>query len=87
MGKSGAHATDDSNTMYSSGKESLLSRYERLQEKVFKMSRSVRLLLLIRSNLLRHNAQIALSLLTDGAYLRYSEEHLYQILLSSKTIN
>ena len=55
--------------------------------KVSKMTHSVRLLLFIRSNLLQHNAQIVLGLLTDSLYLNYSEEHLRNMLWSSRTMN
>lgn len=83
----GQQPSKELNSLFSSETDSLLTRYERIQEKVSKMTHSVRLLLFIRSNLLQHNAEIALGLLTDGMYLNYSEEHLQNMLWSSRTVN
>ena len=87
ISQTGHQASNELSPLFSSETDSLLSRYERVQEKVSKMTHSVRLLLFIRSNLLQHNAQIVLGLLTDSIYLNYSEEHLRNMLWSSRTLN
>jgi hypothetical protein len=83
----GSHSSDHTNLYYSNGTDSLLHRFDRMQERISNMSRSVRLLLFIRSLVLKNNAKIALNLLTDHTYLKYSEEHIYHILFASRTIN
>ncbi len=86
-GKTHSEPSKDSSPLTSKGLDNLLSSYEQMQEKISSMSHSVRLLLFIRSHLIRHNAQIVLGLLTDCAYLEYSKDRLYHILWSSRTIN
>lgn len=58
----------------------LNEQLENLIKKIEQFSRSLKLLLLLRSNLKQDNANTILDLLTNSKYLGYSVEHLSQIL-------
>ncbi len=63
----------------------LLNNFESLLGQVSKSSKSVKLLLFLRTHLLKENANKVLDLLTNDKYLNYSEGNLYGMLLSAES--
>ncbi|MEL6866999.1 MAG: hypothetical protein AAFP19_21420, partial [Bacteroidota bacterium] len=58
----------------------LITNFDSLLEQISRSSRSVKLLLFLRTRLIRENARIVLDLLTNSRYLNYSEDSLQRIL-------
>ncbi len=58
----------------------LVNNFEYLLEQISRSSRSMKLLLFLRTRLIRENARVVLDLLTNSQYLDYSEDRLQQIL-------
>ena len=77
----------EQNTLVSQHEESPLNeKLEKLIKKIEHFSRSLKLLLLLRSRLNLDNASMILELLTNGKYLSYSVETLTQVLQSNSLL-
>ncbi|MEM1318637.1 MAG: hypothetical protein AAGG75_00205 [Bacteroidota bacterium] len=78
--KKGEEDADVLHLNLNSGPRSLLNNFEDLLGQIAKSSRSVKLLLFLRTHLLTENARLVLDLLTSDKYLNYSEDTLNQML-------
>ncbi len=71
---------EQQNVVNQHAQHQLNEQLEQLIKKIEQFSRTLKLLLILRTNLKKDNANTILDLLTNGKFLSYSVEHLTEVL-------
>ena len=74
--------TSDSSLPLLIGSKKLINNFESLLDQITSSNHTLKLLLFLRTRLIKENARVVLELLTDNRFLDYSEDRLQQFLIA-----